>query len=423
MTYSFPCQDLSIAGKRKGMEKNTNTRSGLLWEVERLLNETKELPDILIMENVPQVLKANGWYDWCFFLEKKGYSNYAQVLNAKDYGIPQNRQRCFMVSILGEYNYSFPKGFELEHKVNYFLEKNVDEKYFLSDKMIVYVSQTGSKNFNNHDCKINLDIARPLTTDQNKRGGTTNYISEVCPDNFDLSMINKADELLLLLLKRGELKDINSACACDSSLNEPKVKEVVNCVTTRIDAGIQPNHKSVGTCIVETSNKRLINTIKNNKETLQENSILDCYNNNNNNSGVMNTITTRINSSNETFILQKAKKTDNYIAWKEKGLHDIACRAYYEDKIIPTTTTKVEQTTKILLRDLRIRKLTPKECFRLMGVKDSDSNKITCSNNQKYKQAGNSIVTSVLMAIYSQLFDNLDYKYYIKKLIKEIKNE
>ena len=73
------------------------------------------------------------------------------------------------------------------------------------------------------------------------------------------------------------------------------------------------------------------------------------------------------------------------------------------------------------LSDLRIRKLTPMECFKLMGVKPSDYNKITCSNAQKYKQAGNSIVTTVLMAIYSQLFENCDYKYYIEELLKELR--
>lgn len=95
MFYSFPCTDLSIAGKMQGMEKANNTRSGLLWEVERLLNECEELPQVLIMENVPQVLKANGWEDWQLFLENKGYKNFIDVLNAKDYYIPQNRKRWF----------------------------------------------------------------------------------------------------------------------------------------------------------------------------------------------------------------------------------------------------------------------------------------------------------------------------------------
>lgn len=112
LTYSFPCQDLSVAGNQQGMSRGSGTRSGLLWEVERLLNETEHLPQILLMENVPQVIsQANiaDFHEWQKFLEEKGYSNYVDTLNAKDYGVAQNRNRTFMVSILGEWYYEFPK--------------------------------------------------------------------------------------------------------------------------------------------------------------------------------------------------------------------------------------------------------------------------------------------------------------------------
>lgn len=111
LTYSFPCQDLSSAGKGKGMEKGSGTRSGLLWEVERLLNECSELPQVLLMENVPLVhgKKNKEHFDkWIEFLESKGYKNYWKDLNAKNYGIPQNRNRCFMVSTFGDKIYDFP---------------------------------------------------------------------------------------------------------------------------------------------------------------------------------------------------------------------------------------------------------------------------------------------------------------------------
>ena len=102
LTYSFPCVDLSVAGKQKGMKKGSGTRSGLLWEVERLLNECEELPQVLLMENVPQVHSQDNMPDfqkWIDFLTSKGYSNYWQDLNARDFGVAQNRNRCFMVSI------------------------------------------------------------------------------------------------------------------------------------------------------------------------------------------------------------------------------------------------------------------------------------------------------------------------------------
>lgn len=134
LTYSFPCQDLSIAGKMAGMGRGGGTRSGLLWEVERLLNEMNELPQILLMENVPQVVSKRNKPDfdmWCSFLESKGYTNKWQLLNAKDYGIPQNRNRCFMVSWLGPYTYEFPSATALKVQFAEILEQSVDKKYYI----------------------------------------------------------------------------------------------------------------------------------------------------------------------------------------------------------------------------------------------------------------------------------------------------
>ena len=135
--YSFPCQDLSVAGLGKGMSKGSGTRSGLLWEVERLLNEVENLPKVLIMENVPQVHGKKNMEDfqrWIEFLESKGYSNYWQDLNAKNYGVAQNRNRCFMVSILGNYRYTFPKTIELTKRMKDYLEDEVDEKYYINNE-------------------------------------------------------------------------------------------------------------------------------------------------------------------------------------------------------------------------------------------------------------------------------------------------
>lgn len=139
MTYSFPCTDLSLAGKRKGMA-DTTTRSGMLWEVKRILNElksTNSLPQILLMENVPQVHGTGNvehFNKWQLALERLGYKSYFQDLIATDYGIPQTRNRCFMISILGEYSYTFPKPIPLKLKLKDLLEKEVDEKYYLPEK-------------------------------------------------------------------------------------------------------------------------------------------------------------------------------------------------------------------------------------------------------------------------------------------------
>lgn len=151
LTYSFPCQDLSNAGLRKGMKRDSNTRSGLLWQVERMLfecNEVGHLPHILLMENVPQVVgEANldDFKEWMLQLERLGYSNYWKILNAKDYGIPQSRSRCFMVSILGEYNYKFPMPTELKIHLSDIKETKVDDKYYLSNEMISYLTGVNQK--------------------------------------------------------------------------------------------------------------------------------------------------------------------------------------------------------------------------------------------------------------------------------------
>lgn len=149
LTYSFPCQDLSVAGKQRGMIKGSGTRSGLLWEVERLLTECVNgggyLPAVLIMENVKQVHSEKNievFNAWIKRLEELGYTNYWQDLNATGFGIPQNRVRCFMVSILGGGGYKFPKPKELTVKLKDLLEPEVDEKYYLSEKQIRSIMQS-----------------------------------------------------------------------------------------------------------------------------------------------------------------------------------------------------------------------------------------------------------------------------------------
>ena len=181
MTYSFPCQDLSLAGKGKGMS-DTSTRSGLLWEVERILTECNEKPQVLLMENVPQVHSVDNLKDfnkWKDRLEELGYKNYFQDLIATDYGIPQTRNRCFMVSILGEYSYTFPKPIPLKLKLKDMLEDNVSEKYYLSDKMINYIVADNDKwTGNNSESVINKDYASTINTNEgSRRCDASNYVS------------------------------------------------------------------------------------------------------------------------------------------------------------------------------------------------------------------------------------------------------
>ena len=139
LTYSFPCQSLSIAGAQEGMEEASGTSSSLLWEVKRILSECTELPQILLMENVTQVHSKKNlpqFEAWIKFLESLGYSNFWQDMNAKDYGTPQSRNRTFMISILDQSHqitFEFPKPVELNSEFEDILvdEDTVDDRFYI----------------------------------------------------------------------------------------------------------------------------------------------------------------------------------------------------------------------------------------------------------------------------------------------------
>lgn len=170
------CTDLSVAGKQEGMAKGSGTRSGLLWEVERLLKETKELPQVLVMENVPQVhgekFKAD-FLKWLDFLTNLGYTNFHEDLNARYYGVPQNRDRTIMVSLLGNYKFKMPKPIPLYPTMNNLLEDEVDDRYFLNsekaNKLIEELLQGGKlDNLPDKHIHIPPDVVKLLSAYQNE---------------------------------------------------------------------------------------------------------------------------------------------------------------------------------------------------------------------------------------------------------------
>ena len=143
LTYSFPCQDISVAGDMKGFAKTDDTtertRSGLLWEVERLLLKAEHRPKYLIMENVDAILNAlhiRNFRMWVRALTEMGYTSSYAVLDASDYGVPQSRKRCFMVSALGDERLVFPPPAPDGRILADVLEDNVDDKYFLPAKRL-----------------------------------------------------------------------------------------------------------------------------------------------------------------------------------------------------------------------------------------------------------------------------------------------
>lgn len=187
-TYSFPCQDISVAGKGAGIKEGT--RSGLLFEVERLLNVANEdgtLPKYLLLENVKNLVSKRFISDfnrWLEFLESLGYTNYWQILNAKDYGIPQNRERVFCVSIRGEHvPYKFPEKQELKLRLRDMIDEVVDEKYYLKESTIRSIINS-SFNSRRDSIKSGDEIANTLMQ-RDYKGPQCVQVGEVVGEKWD----------------------------------------------------------------------------------------------------------------------------------------------------------------------------------------------------------------------------------------------
>lgn len=189
LTYSPPCQDISIAGNRKGLEEGSGTRSSLFWEVLRLLKDMKDrdcLPGVLQMENVDAIVnKQNRPHLERFIiaLNELGYDSSWEVLNAKDFGIPQNRNRFYMISTLNKGTFLFPKGFPLEKRLKDVLDENVDESYYLRPEQIeTYEAHRirqieNNRGFGWHPKRLNGDtererVANSVTTEGNRYAST-----------------------------------------------------------------------------------------------------------------------------------------------------------------------------------------------------------------------------------------------------------
>ena len=321
--HGSPCQDFSLAGKNAGGDKGSGTRSSLMYETIRIVDKLK--PKYVIWENVKNLLSKKHIHNFDAYLEtmkQLGYTNYYQVLNAKDYGIPQNRERVFTVSILGnEKKYDFPPKQELQLKLKDMLEDEVDEKYYLTDSMINYL-ENGKYN----SAKVS-----------NKLKQTETGISPT------LDTMQGGNRQPFVTVKNAYLRDFGS---------KGKIQNKEYCDTLTASMGTGGGNVP----IIKSKCKRLESLVK--KTDFEEGKVLnmDLYN----------------QTTNEN---------------------------------ISQCLTEPHHNSQRLFDGLRIRKLTPKECWRLMGFDDEDFEKASQvnSNTQLYKQAGNSIVVNVLEAIFKEL--------------------
>ena len=308
-TYSFPCQDLSSAGKQQGMIKG-QTRSGLLYECEKIIEMKR--PKYLLLENVKNLVSKkfkDAFDEWLLFLESLGYSNYWKVLNAKDYGVPQNRERVFVVSVLNDYNknYTFPQKKTLETCLKDILEHQVEDKYYLSDEVQ----------------------------------------SRFKPNEKFKDMIENS---VGIIDRKQSVERVGGCFDTDNSTHQAGSvynKEGLSPVLDTMQGGYrQP-------CITVVGE-------------------LEC-----------------------------------------DGWYDVEKRVHDANGlgVCVETRNRAKYVSENCVRNYRIRKLTPKECWRLMGFSDSDFSKAKAaglSDTQLYKQAGNSIVVPVLEEIFSELFKGVN---------------
>lgn len=174
-TYSFPCTDISSAGQQKGLEEGSGTRSGLLWECKKAI-ELKR-PKYLLMENVKALAQKKFLpylHKWHLFLTQMGYTNFTQILNSKNFGVPQNRERIFMISILGDAWFDFPKPFLSDRKLKHLLEQNVDDSYCLSQhSMLSFIRKVQKEKGNGFALRFACDcppnVLTPKRTEYGKK--------------------------------------------------------------------------------------------------------------------------------------------------------------------------------------------------------------------------------------------------------------
>ena len=422
VTYSFPCTDLSVAGRGEGMvnkcscgyswpidfsnnseslicpscgaKVQSSTRSGLLGQVQRLLAVSKKentLPKYLLLENVKNLVgkKFKPQFDaWIRWLDSIGYNTYYQVLNSKHYGIPQNRERIFAVSIrkdIDDGKFKFPEQIPLTTRLKDILEKNVDEKYYLSgDKVESILANFIARQ--NEASGINLkdqattfdgitDVAHTLMARDYKGFGNQSMTGVIEP---------------IIVASRGRNPE-NPSDRTTGSPTEQRLEANMNGTTNTITTVAKDNYV-MEPVVCEQRCDEGLRFFKDD---------------------VVGTLRT-IDACGDKRVIEPEDINPVRIGniYGEQFGTGYAGNVWDQDSVSPTIMTAQGGNRQPLVVDnvkWRIRKLTPKECWRLMSFSDEDCNRASkyVSDSSLYKQAGNSIVTSCLVAIfYSLLFND-----------------
>ena len=361
LTWSFPCQAISQAGAKKGLDEGSGTTSSLAWEVIRLLKDAKErdaLPPILLMENVKALLFDRNIENFKRIqteLEALGYTNSYEVLNSLDFGIPQNRERVFMVSALNDRKYRFPKGERTTRILRELLEENPSEENFLNENQTAKYQRIVNEGIASGNGYATLDNFAKINVvgsmgwkgyeSMNRVYGDNGY-APTLPTGVSKTHIPKIEVVGTM-----DLEGFEHRCRVHSPDDYcPTVVTGANCVPKIVVDGTEylayPANTKKGYMEAESGDGLVMD---------------------------------RTNRARGT--VQKAK--------------------------VPTLNTGNGCGTGVVTDDLRIRFLSPRECWRLMGFSDDAYDRAEASGatrSQLYRQAGNSIVVPVLEAIFRGMF-------------------
>lgn len=412
-----PCQDFSVAGKQKGSvwtckdcghEYNPltvhwserdkcpccrsnnieKTRSSLLVEYLRVIRANK--PNFGMYENVKNIVGKQFKDTFKMFtdeLDEYGYNVYWKVLNAKDYGIPQNRERVYLIFIKKELDngkFTYPEPFDNGMRLKDVLEENVDEKFYISEDKV----QRFLTILNNEDALL-YDAC------QVKREGKSREYNDFCPT------LTARDYKDPRLVNDNVVKQVGNISKCEGNWNNPQVGRIYS------TDGCSPTLNTCGGGSHEPKIVQLGNVNPSGKG--MNGNVFD-------ENGLAPTLTTNKGEGNKIAIRQATKK--GYIECELGGVADLSYpesktrrgRVQENGQICPTITATETGVCRIE-SPIRIRKLTPKECFRLMGFSDEnfEAAEKMVSNSQLYKQAGNSIVVDVLYYILVELYKAMPY--------------
>lgn len=472
ITHGSPCQDFSIAGLQLGASRGGQTRSSLMYETVRIVKKLK--PQYVIWENVPNVLSKkhiHNFQNYIQFLDNLGYKSAYEVLNAKDYGIPQNRERLFVVSVLNgrtrdllglELDFDFPQPIQLKLKLKDMLENDVDEKFYLSDKVqqrLKITDETFTKNIVGTTKPDFRTIGqRVLVYQQDSIMGALVATDYKQPKQILEPQIQKVDIPQTVTVRKYEvdIEKLKKVLRTHKNLTNKEIAERLDRPITLVEHWFRKDKSfSIPDADVWFKLKELLNITTNEfdlpiTEFIEQDGVYEKANRCYITTGISPTLTSASADEkileNSCLLVSEATKKGYALAHEGDGVYinrphqkrgvvqkdkiqtlktsvddvGVVIGTYQHSKsdnfmkgkdrlqLGKETSDTIQTTPKegIAYSNLRIRKLTPKECWRLMGFDDEDFDKAAQVNSktQLYKQAGNSIVVNVLEAIFKELF-------------------